>query len=56
MNLPYIQSEIFRELVSLETLLKPDCTIFLPWRQMIFPASSFPRKRKKRNSSSKHTN
>ena len=29
MNLPYIQSEIFRELVSLETLLKPDCTWFI---------------------------
>lgn len=24
MNLPYIQSEIFRELVGLETLLKPE--------------------------------
>lgn len=26
MNLPYIQSELFRELVGLETLLKPEYT------------------------------
>lgn len=27
MNLPYIQSEIFRELVGLETLLKPEYAV-----------------------------
>ena len=26
MNLPYIQSELFRELVGMETLFKPGCT------------------------------
>lgn len=26
MNLPHIQSELFRELVGMETLLKPGCT------------------------------
>lgn len=25
MNLPYIQSELFRELVGMETLLNPEC-------------------------------
>ena len=29
MNLPYIQSEIFRELVGMETLFKPGCTWFI---------------------------
>lgn len=29
MNLPYIQSELFRELVGIETLLKPGCTWFI---------------------------
>lgn len=29
MNLPHIQSEIFRELVGMETLFKPGCTWFI---------------------------
>lgn len=44
MNLPYIQSELFRELVSMETLLKPewkmritrdteDCLIIRVWKR-----------------------
>lgn len=32
MNLPYIQSELFRELVGMETLLKPECQFLITKR------------------------
>lgn len=29
MNLPYIQTELFRELVGIETLLEPECSLLI---------------------------